>query len=109
MKIDYKTMPKRTKSFKSGQLDSIEKEKERLFEYFMLREIYWKEKTLCNGERYFPNPAAIALGKLRGSEGGMARAAKLSPARRKEIAKKAAKARWDIYDLLHNSKRDGSS
>jgi hypothetical protein len=40
------------------------------------------------------NPAAVALGKLGGRKGGMARAASLSPAKRKAIAKKAAKARW---------------
>jgi hypothetical protein len=40
------------------------------------------------------NKAAVALGKLGGAKGGKARAAKLSPARRKAIAKKAATARW---------------
>jgi len=40
------------------------------------------------------NPAAVALGRLGGLKGGKARAAKLTPKRRKEIAKKAAKARW---------------
>jgi len=40
------------------------------------------------------NPAAVALGKLGGMKGGNARAAELSPERRKEIAQKAAKARW---------------
>jgi hypothetical protein len=40
------------------------------------------------------NPAAVALGKLGGAKGGMARAAKLSPAKRKAIAKKAAAKRW---------------
>jgi hypothetical protein len=40
------------------------------------------------------NPAAVALGKLGGAKGGAARAASLSPAKRKAIAKKAAKARW---------------
>jgi len=40
------------------------------------------------------NPAAVALGKLGGAKGGRARADKLSPAKRKAIAKKAAKARW---------------
>lgn len=40
------------------------------------------------------NPAAVALGKLGGSKGGKARAAKLSARRRSEIAKKAARARW---------------
>ena len=40
------------------------------------------------------NPAAVALGKLGGAKGGAARAAALSPAKRKAIATKAAKARW---------------
>ena len=40
------------------------------------------------------NPAAVALGRLGGIKGGAARAAKLSPARRKAIAKKAAAKRW---------------
>jgi hypothetical protein len=40
------------------------------------------------------NPAAVALGKLGGPKGGPARAAALSPARRKEIAARAAQARW---------------
>jgi hypothetical protein len=40
------------------------------------------------------NPAAVALGKLGGRKGGKARAAKLTPEERKEIAQRAAKARW---------------
>src|SRR5262249_17160898 len=40
------------------------------------------------------NPAAVALGRLGGLKGGKARAAKLSAARRKAIAKQAAKSRW---------------
>jgi hypothetical protein len=40
------------------------------------------------------NPAAVALGRLGGRKGGPARARKLSSARRKEIARKAARARW---------------
>lgn len=40
------------------------------------------------------NPAAVALGRLGGKKGGKARAAKLSPKRRKEIAQLAAHARW---------------
>jgi len=40
------------------------------------------------------NPAAVALGRLGGLKGGKARAAKLSPKRRREIARKAAKTRW---------------
>jgi hypothetical protein len=41
------------------------------------------------------NPAAVELGRLGGLKGGKARAKKLSPSKRKEIAQKAAKARWD--------------
>jgi hypothetical protein len=40
------------------------------------------------------NPHAQALGRLGGLKGGKARAAKLSAKKRKEIAKKAAEARW---------------
>jgi hypothetical protein len=40
------------------------------------------------------NPAAVELGRLGGKKGGKARAAKLTPEQRKEIAKKAARARW---------------
>ena len=40
------------------------------------------------------NPAAVALGKLGGAKGGRARAQKLAPERRQEIAKKAATTRW---------------
>lgn len=40
------------------------------------------------------NPNAVALGRLGGQKGGKARAAKLTPERRREIAKKAADKRW---------------
>lgn len=40
------------------------------------------------------NPAAVSLGRLGGKKGGKARANSLTPERRKEIAEKAAKARW---------------
>ena len=46
------------------------------------------------------NAAAVALGKLGGMKGGKARAAELSPERRKEIAQKAAKARWARVEKL---------
>lgn len=41
------------------------------------------------------NPAAVALGRLGGLKGGAARRDKLSPEKRKEIAKKAADSRWN--------------
>lgn len=40
------------------------------------------------------NQAAVALGKLGGAKGGRARAEALSPAKRKAIAQRAARARW---------------
>lgn len=40
------------------------------------------------------NPHAVALGRLGGKKGGKARAEKLTPERRREIAKKAATTRW---------------
>ncbi|MGI8961180.1 MAG: hypothetical protein ACR2IV_15720 [Bryobacteraceae bacterium] len=42
------------------------------------------------------NPHAVALGRLGGPKGGKARAAALSPRKRKQIAKKAAQARWGV-------------
>jgi hypothetical protein len=38
--------------------------------------------------------AAVSLGRRGGLKGGKARAEKMTPERRVEIAKKAAKARW---------------
>ncbi|MGA2568203.1 MAG: hypothetical protein ABSF41_15415 [Pseudolabrys sp.] len=40
------------------------------------------------------NPAAVALGRLGGLKGGKARAKALSPEKRAEIARNAAKSRW---------------
>ena len=40
------------------------------------------------------DPERVARGKLGGAKGGTIRAAKLSPERRAEIARKAAAARW---------------
>ena len=40
------------------------------------------------------NPNAVALGRLGGLKGGKARAATMTPEQRKEVAKKAAQARW---------------
>ena len=48
------------------------------------------EPELAEGK----NPHAVALGRLGGLKGGKARASKLTPEQRKQIAQKAAKARW---------------
>jgi hypothetical protein len=41
------------------------------------------------------DPAAVSLGRRGGLKGGKARAAALSPQKRKNIAKRAAKKRWE--------------
>ena len=56
------------------------------------------DATVSEDDKPQKNPAAVALGRLGGLKGGKARAAKLSPERRKEIAQKAAKTRWDKYN-----------
>ena len=59
-----------------------------------------KITKIATGEEEKPDenegkdPAAVALGRLGGLKGRKARAAKLSPERRKEIAIKAVRARW---------------
>jgi hypothetical protein len=40
------------------------------------------------------NPHAVALGRIGGQKGGVARAKRLSAKKRSQIARKAAKARW---------------
>ena len=52
------------------------------------------EPELVDGK----NPHAVALGRLGGLKGGSARAKKLTKEQRSEIAKKAAKARWNKKD-----------
>jgi hypothetical protein len=53
------------------------------------------EPTMLAPETPAKNPAAVELGRLGGKKGGRARATKLTPERRREIAKKAAAARWN--------------
>ena len=63
-----------------------------------LNQIAAKIVSLTTGtkvkEEVAKNPAAVALGRLGGLKGGKARAASMSAAKRKEIAKKAAAKRW---------------
>ena len=41
------------------------------------------------------NPHAVALGRLGGQRGGKARAERLTPTKRSEIARVAARSRWN--------------
>jgi hypothetical protein len=50
--------------------------------------------AILNGETPAKDPERVARGKASGAKGGAVRAAKLSPERRTEIARKAADARW---------------
>jgi hypothetical protein len=43
------------------------------------------------------DPAAVELGRRGGLKGGKARAVKLTPEQRRDIAKKAAAARWGTH------------
>lgn len=47
-----------------------------------------------SGDTSGKDPLAVLLGRRGGLKGGKARAASLSPERRKEIARKAIAARW---------------
>jgi hypothetical protein len=49
---------------------------------------------VVSGVPHAKNPFASALGRLGASKGGVARARALSPKRRREIARNAARARW---------------
>ena len=59
--------------------------------YFILEQATNEDKD--NNEPV-KNSAAVELGRLGGLKGGKARADKLTPERRKEIAQKAAAKRW---------------
>jgi hypothetical protein len=59
------------------------------------------ERVEVLGRRTRPvaiNPHAAALGRLGGLKGGRARAEALSPERRREIARRAARKRWGLED-----------
>ena len=51
------------------------------------------------------NLAAVVLGRLGGKKGGKARAEKLTPDQRSEIARKAAQARW--HSTINDSNEEG--
>jgi hypothetical protein len=52
------------------------------------------------------NQHAVALGRLGGLQGGLARARALLPERRREIAAKAANTRWPVEGRLIRIKSD---
>lgn len=52
------------------------------------------DKPTPETEQPTKNPHAVALGRRGGLKGGKARADKLTPEQRSEIARRAAQARW---------------
>ena len=53
-----------------------------------------REEVLSAADAANPQMHAAALGRIGGRKGGHARAAALSPERRRDIARDAARARW---------------
>ena len=53
-----------------------------------------KVMRIATGEEEYEDDGKDPAAKALGAKGGKARAAKLSPERRSEIARKAAKSRW---------------
>jgi hypothetical protein len=62
--------------------------------FALVEEATVEELSAPKDEKPDKNPHAVELGRLGGLRGGKARAAKLSPEERAEIARKAAIARW---------------
>lgn len=90
---DQSSKPKRPRDFNARAFDSVarltgmappEPEDEPVAVFDVAKEERRPEK----------NPAAVALGRLGGLKGGKARLTKLTPERRREIAKLAAATRW---------------
>lgn len=52
------------------------------------------------------NAAAVELGRRGGLKGGKARAEKLTPEQRSEIAKKAAASRWTSKTVSEQDQKD---
>ena len=60
----------------------------------MAKDVNQLAKSMVEKATEEKNPHAQALGRLGGLRGGKARANKLTSEQRKEIAQKAAAARW---------------
>lgn len=79
-------MPERTSSPKRLDLNQLAK--------LLLNSSIGDAPKPRKPERRIKNEAAVALGKLGGRKGGKSRAANLTARRRREIARAAARARW---------------
>ncbi len=85
MFVYNKIMPKRS-SIKKTDINQLAR--------YIVDKATTDEELLEKAAQEGKNPAAVLLGRLGGLKGGKARAKKLSPKQRSQIAQKAAKARW---------------
>lgn len=67
-----------------------------------------KRQATKNAQEAAKNPAAVALGRLGGLKGGKARAAALTPKQRSQIARVAAKRRWQIQKEADDQQKQPS-
>jgi hypothetical protein len=72
-----------------------------LLAFSIMEEVTGEDQPKPPEEELEKNPAAVELGRLGGLKGGKARAAKLTPEERSEIARKAARARWGKAKASH--------
>ena len=82
-------MPKQSSKAKQPARDEVQAA------YDTIQRVIVQTERPSSPQKPEKNPAAVALGRLGGLKGGPARAKKLSPATRKIIARKAARARWN--------------
>ncbi len=66
--------------------------------FSILEEVVGEDEEQETAEYCEKNPHAVELGRLGGLKGGRARAQKLTPGEREEIAKIAARVRWEKSD-----------
>jgi hypothetical protein len=93
-------MPKRSSSDTPAEKSASKQERRprdpNALAFNVVREAVGDEEKFEPQERE-KNPHAVALGRLGGKKGGKARAAKLTSEERREIARRAALARWSSY------------
>lgn len=58
----------------------------------------WIVRQTTQAVKEGKDPLAVELGRRGGLKGGKARAQKLSPGKRRKIARKAARVRWAVKD-----------
>lgn len=80
---------------KRSSIKQVRSKDENVLAKSVIDEIIEETESETFGQMPEKNPAAVYLGRLGGLKGGRARAEKLSTEKKKEIATKAAEARWN--------------